>query len=194
MRIRLDPALLEVSRVFSSFKERAHLVLESLQALIHKIQALSDLCTEILLRTLRVASQYPVRKASRRESRSRAREPRGTPDVVRQTVRIALDSAHVEGASFTSGASLYTLSHASSHTALRTFLRSSAPDSSAHSSLLRPTGGLYDQASCTQCGTRRNPAQRHLSASCSAKYLRHVLQSEVQSAATRVHLLKCRER
>jgi hypothetical protein len=37
IRIRLAPGLLNVSSSSSSFAERVHLVLESLQALIHKI-------------------------------------------------------------------------------------------------------------------------------------------------------------
>ena len=48
LRIGLFPALPEVS-----FEERAHLLLEPQQALVQEIQALADLCSEILFRALR---------------------------------------------------------------------------------------------------------------------------------------------
>ena len=143
VRIRLVPALLKVS----SFEERAHLLLESHQALVHKIQALVDLSSEIFVRTFRVASHYPVREASAREPgggsgepRSGPGKPRGAAGAARQAVRIALDSTHIEGrtpsASRTAlfSASPYALSHASPHAALRAPLGAPAP--SAHVSLL----------------------------------------------------------
>jgi hypothetical protein len=60
----------------SSFAELAYLVLEERQALLHKIQALRDLCDEILFRTLGAAAREPVRKAAPRQPRSRPGQPR----------------------------------------------------------------------------------------------------------------------
>jgi hypothetical protein len=51
-----------------------HLVLELPQALVHEIQALSDLFAEIFFRALGVAVQDPVRDAPPREPRSGSRE------------------------------------------------------------------------------------------------------------------------
>jgi hypothetical protein len=145
VRFRLAPALLKVS----SFEERAHLLLESQQALVHKIQALIDLSSEIFFRTLRVAPHYLVREASPREpgggsgeSRSGPGEPRRAAGAARQAVRVALDSAHIEGSTPSPSrtalfsAPPYALSHAASHTAFRTRLGAPAPTPSAHVSLL----------------------------------------------------------
>ena len=139
LRIGLFPALPEVS-----FEERAHLLLESQQALVQEIQALIDLSSEIFVRTFRVASHYPVREASAREPgggsgepRSGSGEPLSAAGAARQAARIALDGANIEVATSPSRTALfpaprYALSHALSHAAFRAPLGAPAPTPSAH--------------------------------------------------------------